>query len=126
VAREEAVARRESELEGLRMRHVIVQRRAAARSRTYAILGAGVCAMGAIKLVIMAWQDGRAHGWGLWEVGFVAVAVVAVWGFWYFVGRAAYWGKESRAAVMPEPEVAPDFSTLGDGSQRARDLEDIR
>jgi hypothetical protein len=27
---------------------------------------------------------------------------------------------------MPEPEAEPDFSTLGDGSQKARDLEDVR
>ena len=125
-ARAEALARRESELDGLRMRHVIVQRRAAARSRTYAILGAGVCGMLTVKLVIMAWQEGRAHGWGGWEVGYVGVAIVAVWGVVYFGRRAAYWGRESRAGKMPEPEVEPDFSTLGDGTTKARDLEDVR
>jgi uncharacterized Zn finger protein (UPF0148 family) len=125
-AREEAVARRESELDGLRMRHVIVQRRAAARSRTYAVLGAGVCAMGAVKLVMMARREVGLHGWGMGEVAYGVVAVLAIVGAVYFVGRAAYWGRESRAGVIPEPEGEPDFSTLGDGSQRARDLEDIR
>lgn len=121
-----ALERRASELDGLRMRHVIVQRRTAARSRTYAILGAGVCAMGAIKLVIMACHEAEFVGWRVRQGAFVVVAMLAAWGAVYFARRAAYWGKESRAGQMPEPEAAPDFSTLSDGSQRARDLEDIR
>jgi hypothetical protein len=40
--------------------------------------------------------------------------------------RAAYWARESRGGKMPEPEGEPDFSTLQDGSQKARDLEDVR
>jgi hypothetical protein len=117
--------RREEGLDSLRMRHVIVQRRAAARSRTYMLLGAGVCVVGAVQLVIMGWQEGRAGGVGR-AVAFGVCALAAAWGAWWFWGRAAYWAGESRGAAMPEPEGEPDFSTLGDGSQKARDLEDVR
>ena len=117
----------EDELDGLRMRHVIVQRRAAARSRTYAVLGAGACAMGAVKLCMMAYREVRVRGgWDRWAATWIVLAVAAVGGAWYFVGRAAYWGREGRAVVIPEPETPPDFSTLGDGSGKGRDLEDIR
>jgi hypothetical protein len=62
----------------------------------------------------------------VWVGVFGVVAVVAGWGAWWFWGRAEYWARESRGGKMPEPEVAPDFSTLQDGSQHARDLEDVR
>src|SRR3954447_15821826 len=55
----------ESELNSLHMRHIVVARRTAIRSRTYAILGAGASGMGAAKLCLMTWHEVRALGWGL-------------------------------------------------------------
>lgn len=122
---EERDARAESELNALRMRHIVVARRTAIRSRTYAILGAGACIMGAIKLGIMTWHETRAAGWTLRPVSFVLFAVVACLGALYFLGRAAYWQRESRAHKIPDPDTPPDFSTLSDGSQHARNLENL-
>jgi hypothetical protein len=121
----EHAARAQSELDGLRMRHMVVTRRTAIRSRTYAILGAALCVMGAVKLVMMTVQDIRAAGWGRWPAAFMIGAIACCCGMAYFLGRAAHWQRESRAEKMPEPETPPDFSTLSDGSQYAKNLENL-
>ena len=127
---EEAAARRaeerQSELDGLRMRHVIVTRRAAIRSRTYNVLGAAGCVMAAVKLGIIAVQQGRRAGWHAAQGALVVMAVAAVYFGWHFLQRARAWGRESRGSAMPEPETPPDFSTLSDGSQHARSLEELK
>jgi DNA-directed RNA polymerase subunit RPC12/RpoP len=124
---EEREAKAESELDGLRMRHVVVVRRAAMRSRTYAIIGAAGCLLGVAKLAIMTWKETRGGtAWGLWPVTYVGVAIAALFGAAYFLRRAAHWQRESLAGKIPDPETPPDFSTLSDGSQHARNLEDLR
>jgi hypothetical protein len=40
--------------------------------------------------------------------------------------RASAFTREARTAVRPDPTTVPDFSTLSDGSQRARNLEDVQ
>ena len=116
------------ELDSLRMRHIVVIRRAAMRSRTYCIVGAGGCLIGAIKLILMTVAEVRRFGWHLRQISFVLFAVAAFFGVSYFLGRAAHWNRESRrsAADTSDDLPPPDFSTLSDGSQHARNLEDIR
>jgi len=122
---EEKAEARLGELDGLRLRHLVVVRRAAIRSRTYAVVGMVCCLMLVVKLVMMARDEARVVGWHGRQGSFVACAVAALAGAGYFARRAAYWGRESRAAKMPEPEGPPDFSTLSDGSQHARNLEEM-
>jgi hypothetical protein len=105
---------------------MIVTRRTAIRTRTYFVAGAVACVTGAIELVIMTVTEVRAGGWHVRQAGFVLAGVVGVWGAVYFFRRAAYWGRESRAVTMPEPETPPDFSTLSDGSQHAKNLENLQ
>lgn len=126
---EESDAHRESaELDGLRMRHIVVIRRAAMRSRTYHIVGAAGCLMGAAKLILMTITEVRQVGWHLRQVSFVLFAVAALFGVFYFLGRAAYWNRESRRPASPLPDnlPPPDFSTLGDGSQQVKNLEELQ
>jgi len=125
-AAERRAAERQSELDGLRMRHVIVTRRAAIRSRTYNVLGAALCVMGAVKLVIIAVWEARRVGWHTEQGALVAMAVAAVFFGWHFLQRARAWGRETRGGGIPEPETPPDFSTLSDGSQHARHLEELK
>jgi hypothetical protein len=113
------------ELDSLRMRHMIVTRRTAIRSRTYHLVAAIGCIMAAIQLIIMTVTEVRHIGWHLRQAAFVAVAVGTFYGAVHFSRRAAYWSRESRVPFGPGDEglPPPDFSTLSDGSQHARDLE---
>jgi len=113
------------ELDSLRMRHLIVTRRTAIRTRTYFVTGAFGCLVGGVELVIMTVSEVRRVGWHLRQVGFVLAALAGFWWTVYFFRRAAYWGRQSRAVTIPEPETPPDFTTLSDGSQYARNLENL-
>jgi len=125
VREEEKDAREVAELDSLRMRHLVVTRRTAMRSRTYNILGAATCLMAAAKLVVMTVKEVRIEGWHLRAVSYVLFAIVAVWPIPYLLRRAAHWARESRGVKMPDPETPPDFSELSDGSQHAKNLEDL-
>lgn len=116
---------REEELNALRIRQVSALRRATYRSRSYAILGAvvGVVAIGQLFWLIV--QDVRAEGWVRRDAVFVAAIVLAVAGSVICLRRAAALQREIRQTLVTEPTVAPDFSSLSDGSQHARNLEDM-
>jgi predicted RNA-binding Zn-ribbon protein involved in translation (DUF1610 family) len=121
----EQEARELGELDSLRMRHLVVTRRTAMRSRTYNILGAATCLMAAAKLVVMTVKEVRLAGWHLRQVSFVLFAIVALSPIPYLLRRAAHWARESRGVKMPDPETPPDFTALSDGSQHAKNLEDL-
>lgn len=140
----------EGELNSLRMRHIIVTRRTAIRSRTYNIVGVALCIMGAIKLVIMTVQDVRAAGWHLLQWAYIVLAIAALYAAGYLCTRIVYWTRQSRAPIffgkcancgqdltegatacihcgtpVQKDETPPDFSTLSDGSQHAKNLENL-
>lgn len=115
-----------AELDSLRMRHLIVTRRTAMRSRTYNILGVAACLMGAAKLGIMTVSEVRVVGWHLRQVSFVLFGLAALMAVGFFWRRAQYWAEQSRGAKMADPETPPDFSALSDGSQHAKNLENLR
>ena len=114
-----------AELDSLRMRHLVVTRRTAMRSRTYNILGAATCLTAAAKLVVMTVTEVRHEGWHLRQISFVLFAIVALSPIPYLLRRAAHWGRESRGIKIPDPETPPDFSSLSDGSQHAKNLENL-
>ena len=124
--RAEAAERLESELSGLRIRQLSVARRADIRSMSHCIVAAGLCAVACGQLVAMTVQFVRERGWRAEPVGYVLFAVAAFMGIVYFVRRAAGWARELRKPVLTDPETPPDLSALSDGSQRWRDLEDVR
>jgi DNA-directed RNA polymerase subunit RPC12/RpoP len=114
-----------SELDSLRMRHMVVTRRTAMRSRTYNLLGAAACLMGAIKLGIETVKEFRATGFHVHQVAAVLVALIALFAVRFFLKRAAHWARQSQGSKIPDPETPPDFTPLSDGSQHARNLEDL-
>lgn len=145
---------KESELDSLRMRQIIAMRRAAVRSRTYWLLGLLLCATGIIEMarLIIVHVFMNHEGWHRKTTGYAVAIGALVLGASHCIGRAKHWQKESRAELPtgkcancgydlysrddrcprcstltpPRPVSAPDFSTLSDGSQVARDLDDIR
>jgi hypothetical protein len=119
----ESAERPEPELDALRVRQIVMARRAAIRGRTYMLLGAMLCAVGLAKLVTMIVPAVRQEGWSRYAIGCGIFAVLAAMGAIYCLRRAAELNKESKSTPLPESATPPDFTTLSDGSQHVRNLE---
>ena len=111
------------ELDNVRMRNLATGRMAAYRARSYAIIGAVACAVGAVQLVLMALD--RSNGI-TWRVAYSFLIVLAVWGLIFCFRRARDFHRETKLTLLKEPDHPPDFSTLSDGSQRWDDFRKIR
>jgi hypothetical protein len=124
---DELTESRDDELDGLRIRQLAALRRGAYRARSYAIIGAVAGFVVAVQLGIMTVTYVRSRGWGLWPAWYVLFAIATAMVGVYFVHRAMELHREIRtpAPLPPEPEE-PDFSTLSDGSQQWKNLEDIQ
>lgn len=125
----------ERELSALRIKQVVTLRRGAYRTRTYWIVGTAGCVFAAMQLVIYACPDltaRRPKSITLIDGCYLFFALIAMFGAVKFFERVISVQREInadlRARELEELEAAkhePDFSTLSDGSQQARNLEQI-
>lgn len=111
-------------LSELRIRQISALRRASYRSRSWVIIGAAVCLVAALKLLLSAIIDVRA-GRRSAPIGYALAAVALFMICGYLVRRALEMTHRIWQARQPEPTELPDFSTLSDGSQRWKNLEDM-
>jgi len=117
----------DAELDGLKIRQFTALRRSAIRMRSWLLIAATICAVGALQLIILAVQLTHGnHSWGLWQTLYALVAGLAVLGARHFFRKARECKREIEKPILKDPETPPDFSTLGDGSERWKKLEDIR
>lgn len=114
----------EAELNGLRIRQVANLRRGAYRSRSWSVIAAVCCLVGAAQLVQMAVHVAR-HGRVMLPIGFCLAAAAALLGSGYFIRSAVLLTREIRSSSLSEPSTPPDFSSLSDGSQHWRNLDEI-
>ena len=114
------------ELDSFRIRQLSSLRRATYRSRSHAIIVMLLCFVGAAQLALTAWLRVRAIGWTSVPILCVAMVPVALWGVLHFFRRAVALHREAIRPLQDDPESAPDFSTLGDGSQLSRNLDEVR
>jgi hypothetical protein len=112
------------ELDGIRIRRLAAERRAAYRARSHCIIGAAACFVLELQLVWMLWRR-SSTAFGPWAFAYYATAVLAAAGVLYFSRRAMQLHREANRRVLDEPVTPPDFSTLSDGSQRWKNLDDI-
>jgi hypothetical protein len=118
----------EDELSHLRILQISTLRRTAARSRSYFIIGAGFCLIAAIELGLRV--ASALHGRDpLMQRNSIALqslaALAAILGLWHFTRRIIALTRELSQTMLDEPSGPPDFSTLSDGSQPIRDLEEM-
>jgi len=150
ISEEEKARHAAAELDGQRVRHIVVIRRTAMRSRTYCIVAAGGCIFGGLKLLLMACTEAYQIGWHLRQSAFLVLVIAAVYGASHFMRRAAYWNTQSRphpvgtcekcgydlrattgncpecGTPVPADHAPPDFSTLSGESPHLRNLERLK
>ncbi len=116
------------ELDGVRIRQLAALRRSTYRARSFAIIFAIGGFVVAIKLVLMTIASFHTSGVGPWSLGFLMFAIVAMMVGGHFARRAMELHREANepAPMPPAPPDGPDFSTLSDGSQQWKNLEDIK
>jgi len=114
----------DSELSELRIRQLSNLRRGAYRSRSWLLIGSAACLVGAAKLIEMCVVAAR-HKMLLASIGDAMGAVAALMICRHFVRRARVLTHEIAASRLADPIAPPDLSTLNDGSQRWRNLEQL-
>ena len=114
----------DAELSELHIRNISNLRRGAYRERSYWIIAGGFFLVGAIKLIQIAWIA-WARGLHLASLGDMLGALAAGLCFVIVAKKIALLTRELNASRLSEPQQPPDFSNLGDGSQRVHDLETL-
>lgn len=112
------------DLSGVRIRQLSALRLATLRVRSWWMIGMLLAGVTAVDLLARAVGLARAGaGWAtLLAAGATAAAAAAL-----ACGRAARrLGREVARSSLPQPSGPPDFSTLSNGEDRWRHLEDIR
>lgn len=117
---------RQDELDGLRIRQLAAMRRAAYRSRSYCVIAAMVCVVAVVQLAWNGIALIRATGWGMRPVSYFLFTILAAWGAAFFTRKAMELNREAKKSTLPDPTTSPDLSTLSDGSDRWKNLEDVR
>ena len=123
---EASALNRQEELHYLRIRQaVLTERRALARTRTWYIVGTAGFAVAAVQMLVLAYKYvyTSGAGWRLRPVGYVLGALTACLAAVIWLQRIRAINAELRRPALEEPETPPDFSTLGDGSERWKNLE---
>jgi hypothetical protein len=115
----------EAELDAARIRQRMTMVRSAYRSRSYAIIAMIVCAVLVIQSILFALARLRARSLPLAGL-YLLFALVGIAGTVYFFRKAMALHREARRSSLDQPDTPPDFSHLGDGSERVRNLENIR
>ncbi len=117
---------RAAELDGLRIRQLATLRRAAYRSRSHTIVAMLVCAVAMVQAAIFLVQHLMHIGFNWRALLYSGILIVGAFGATFFMRRAIALHREATQTHTPAPTTPPDFSTLSDGSQRWKNLEDLR
>ena len=115
---------REDELSALRIQNFSTLRRATYRSRSHFIVGAAATFIADVEMLMLISRSLPRRAW-LNTFAALCVGVAMSMLFWHCVKRVMQLTKELRESKLESPTEPQDFSNLGDGSQRVRDLENL-
>jgi hypothetical protein len=119
-------ASRAEELDGARIKQLAALRRATYRSRSYAMVAAVACAVTVGQVAWMIVRQIRGRIIDGWLAIYLLILLAAGYGLWAFARRIGALNEElKRTRAANEPRAVPDFSTLNDGSQQWKNLEDV-
>ena len=112
----------EDELNGLRIRQLAALRRAAYRSRSYCIIAAIGCAVTIIQIIHELISYRRTL---LAQFLYIAAAIALLLLGIQCAKWARHFHKEAKRSQLKPPPTPPDFTHLSDGSQHAKNLENM-
>jgi hypothetical protein len=101
-------------LDGLRIQRLATMRRATYRSRSYALVAAGGCAVAAVQLAVSTVRQVLAAGWSTRAVAYALLAMLAGCAAVWFWGRAAKLSSEIRRSISSQADDQPDLSAPDD------------
>ncbi len=110
-----------------RIRNYAALRMSAIRSRSWWLIGYWAALLLMLdmlgRIVLHLWYM---HRWG-WSPTFNLLIGSLEWAFARMAGRrAASFKREIEQSAVPEPTTPPDFSTLSDGTDHWKHLENVR
>ena len=109
-----------AELNSLRLRQIITERRGMIRTRTYLLAGTVACVVVAVQSIITAIQSG---GWAAAaELGLALILLAFAWRLGIQTRQVH---RRFAQALQHDPARQPDFTSLSDGSQHRRNLEEL-
>jgi hypothetical protein len=114
------------QLNSARIHQLTTLRRASIRSRSWFLIGAVVGFVAAVELIYKAVQNIREHGGGLQTVVFMLTAIASGTLAIFFLRRCIELHREIQTPMLHDPTTPPDFSTLSDGSQHWKNLEEMQ
>jgi DNA-directed RNA polymerase subunit RPC12/RpoP len=127
---EDELASRERELDAMRIRQLSRRRRAEIRAQGYLMVGLCGCVGGLLLIVFDAVKHVHAKNAPRLPVYLILRMIVGgvgtIWGAIYFFRRWRSIGAELRKSALVEPTTPPDFSSLSDGTQQVKHLEDVK
>lgn len=123
----EATDPREDELNGIRIKQIAAGRRAAIRGISYLWVGVFACVAVVGGLIQKAYQRvSHERRWDLRTFAFIGGAAVTFSLAGYFYRNLRALKREVDKPLLDEPTTPPDFSTLSDGTQQWKNLDDVR
>ncbi len=115
----------DDELDGLRIRKLVQARRSAIRARTYALVILICCLVMGVQLILTDVQEVHLYGWDFWAILYTIFAAAMAVGATIASRKAAQLNRESNLSDTTEPEHAPQFEELSDGSQHVENLKEM-
>jgi DNA-directed RNA polymerase subunit RPC12/RpoP len=115
----------DDDLDGLRIRQLTQLRRSLYRSRSYMIvvLCGGIVAI--LQSVILIARQALAEPPDRRTIVYGVVILIAGFGIFWSRRKLSEIRREIETLQRDAPATNPDFTTLSDGSQRARNLENL-
>jgi hypothetical protein len=113
-------------LDRLKVARLAAVRRAAIRARSYCLVGFYACLVSAADLVWMAvWRIVALRQ--IVRPSLYAIAALGlIWFGCHLLKKSRAFAREAAQSLPDSPPDNPDFTNLGDGSQIARDLENMK
>jgi hypothetical protein len=111
--------RRGRELNDLRIKQLVTERRATFRTRSYYVVG--LCASAAVAIQL-GWRAARGfgrHGVDPRPAAYLSGAIAFLVVGWLCLYKVRELNADLAERVLAEPTTPPDFSTLSDGSHLA-------
>lgn len=115
----------DDELSALRIKQIATLRGTAYRSRSYAIVAGTACAVIAVQLLWNTIRDLRGGVFSSKSAGYGLFALAGIYGAVHFFRRARAYHRMAKQTGLQEPTEPPDLSSLSDGSQRWKNLEQV-